>query len=168
MVIKSGKEYLIVGLSIVVLTTLVSFVIADMGYILVSIALAVLSIAGAVSYSIVVGRTVTMDQSGFTISLLKYQRFYKWEDLVIRRMEGPHMGLRNSNINGGVFFSLKKVRKPEMMDPALYCSLFHPVSCFFVFFSSLGNNDKCQGIYPVNKDRFVEQLKEWGVKLDNA
>ena len=130
--------------------------------------LLVCSSAIIVLYYIAMGRTITMDERGCKIVLGRYSKEYAWDEICIKRLEPDHLGLQIPYHLGCAFFSIKRVNKPDWLDPSLYCMFRHPLSCFFVYFVKGDPNRTgadTPGIYEAEKRAFVEQLKQWGIEL---
>lgn len=165
MVIQSSKNctvYLI-ALSVIVLLAGVLFAYAfGIAAALILLICAAIIIA---LYYVAIGRTIIMDERGCKIVLGKYSKEYDWDEIRIKRLEPPCLGLRNSYHLGSAFFSIKQVRKPAWLDPLLYCTFCHPLSCFFVHFLENGASANTVGIYEAHKHSFVKQLQQWGVDL---
>ena len=168
MVIYSHKHYIvnIVGLGVIV--SLVCALFLSLGAVLLAILLLIISVLLLTSYGVAVGRTITYGKDGCTISIGKIKKVITWKNISIKQIEPGHFGLRNQYHDGGVFFSINKVYKPQWCDPCLYCMLFHPISCFWVYFSPKTAKPDVihtQGIYEVNESIFLNQLRSWGVEL---
>ena len=64
-----------------------------------------------------VGRILIMSKQGCVAKFLKFQRFYTWDELAIKRYENYRYMLGNGSkycpapYKKGVFFSRRKVRK---------------------------------------------------------
>lgn len=170
MVVFSRKNYIvnIVGLCAIVL--LVCLLFLSTGAILLALLLLICSLLLLTSYGIAVGRTIIYEEDGCTIKLGKIERKVAWEELAIKRIEPPHLGLRVQYRYGAAFFSLHKTFKPRYCDPCLFCMLFHPFSCFWVYFLQSGikqSTESTPGIYEVNREDFLKQLNSWGVNLND-
>ena len=167
MVVKSSRDCLvsIAYLGILVLAT--ELILLSEGGAVPSVILLVVSTLLLGSYGIAVGRSIAYDEKGCTIRVGKWERFYGWEELTVKRLEPAHLGLRSPYRYGGVFFAVCKVHKPKLCDPCLYAMLFCPVACFWVYFVP----DSAQGtpgIYEVNRETFLGCLKAWGIPLDES
>lgn len=166
MLISSDKSNSILLLFALILNLFVVIFFYLLGGLIPSIILFICGTTLLVSNYIAINRTVIMNEFGYKVTLGKYTREYTWADLSIKRIEPPHIGLRLSYHSGGAFFSIFPVRKPKWIDPALYCTLFHPFSCFFVYFKNKDSN-QTPGIYEVDKNSFLDQLEFWGIYLDS-
>lgn len=170
MVIKSDKSNFIEAGFMLVLVLLAVGLIYSVGGAIPAIVLFILCLIVLALNCITIGKTIIFHQLGCKVKFWKYEREYTWEELSIKRIEPPHLGLRMPYHSGGAFFSKSPVRKPKILDPTLYCSIFHPFSCIYVYFvrEDRGGKQKgTPGVYEVNKEAFLFQLKAWGVDLDN-
>lgn len=171
MILKSSKSNAALILVLASIALLSCFFLFYIGGTLPALFLTMCSLIILISYSITIGRTILIDASGYTVTLGKYRRKYLWNGLAIRRLEPPHLGLRLPYHNGGVFFSPKKVKKPKIMDPTLYCMLFHPLSCFYAYFVTPAVNVSTgaePGIYEVDKEQFMSLMDRWGIEIDEV
>ena len=126
---------------------------------------------------IVFGRTLILDEKGCTIRFWKYQKTYRWEEFKIKRMEDYRNIYRSSTdqipFSSVVFFSTKKLHKPDIMQFFTYNIFLRPFSFsfFYVYFKV---EDMHWGgylvpypeIYPVDEKEFLEKMQEWGVELE--
>lgn len=95
------------------------------------------------------------------------ENHYTWDELVEKRIEPQHWGGNRDYDQGCAFFSLNHTKKNSRTDPATY-ALFHPFTCFWVYFIC-NTNEKSNsklGIYEVDKEEFVGLLEKWGVSLE--
>jgi hypothetical protein len=122
----------------------------------------------SVSYCVTIGRTITMDASGCRIEICCVSKHYGWDEVVVKRLETAHLGLRSTYHNGGVFFYVVQTHKPKWLDPMLYCTLCHPFTCFFVYFATSVENSTTgatSGIYETEKEIFLKKMKEWSLDI---
>lgn len=163
MIIQSDKGNVVLALFCWLLCILSAVLILRLGVILPAVLLFCVTTGLLASYSITIGRTIIMDAAGCTIALGSYARKYTWEDISVRRAEPSHLGLRLQYHKGGAFFSVSASQKPLWLDPTLYCTFFHPFSCFYVYFTD--DAQATPGIYAVDRNVFINQLDTWGIKL---
>lgn len=118
-----------------------------------------------VPYTVSVGRTIILRESGCEIKIGPYSKSYAWEDFSTIRMESSWFAIRLPYHNGGMFFSARRMRKPTWFDPMMY-SFLHPIASFTVFFSSNENQTKrgTPGFYEYDKHELMQRLDQWGVK----
>lgn len=102
-------------------------------------------------YGCAFGRKLLMDKEGCRVSFLIFNRFYRWDELSIKRLEDySHMkydGVRWNHTNPykeGVFFSYKQVKKRANILPRNYCKRKRPWSTFFVNFYPYGLQENWQ------------------------
>ena len=169
MTIRSDKSNVISELCIMVavLAMVILFIILG-AFFSAAVTLISCSII-VISHHITISRVITMDISGCKIKIWKYERIYTWDEITIKRLEPPHLGLRMEYHDGGAFFSVLPVKKPKILDPTLYCMFFHPWSCVYVYFVNDIASQTISGrpgIYEVEKKSFLQQLALWGITLD--
>ena len=170
MVISSQKNFILNIIGLGILTVLTSILFLSMGAFFLALFILLSGTLLLTSYGIVLGRTITFSSAGCSIKIGNIKRFIAWENMCIMRLEPPHLGLRCPYHNGGAFFSFRKVHKPRICDPCLYCVLFHPFSCFWVYFvpeMKSSNEGTLTGVYEVNKESFLSQLSVWGIELQS-
>ena len=120
---------------------------------------------------IAIGRTLTMDQQGITVSVFLHKKSYSWSELKTKRyaeFENAY-GYRDFH-SSGAEFSLNMVHRPKWLKPQAYCSLAHPISFCFVYFRPKlpkGKHPYYRAIYAVDEAEFRAKLDEWGVQMDN-
>lgn len=92
------------------------------------------------------GRELVMNKEGCRVGLWKIQRFYKWDEIRVKSYENYKDMIYDTprslkrGYEEGIFFSLKKVKKPKWMAPKTYCCWRRPWSAFFVNFYPGGIN----------------------------
>ncbi|MBQ3004412.1 MAG: hypothetical protein IJD88_00630 [Clostridia bacterium] len=127
-----------------------------------------------IRFWITYGRTLIMDEEGCTVKFLCFRRKYKWTELKTKRVEDYTRALRyREPFTGGVIFCKKRTRKPKWLTPSNHCMLVHPFSFFFVYFDPHTNVPEGSyhyqiKAYVVEKEKFLKQMKEWNVDLENA
>lgn len=120
-------------------------------------------------------RTIIMNEKGCTIRILKYERFYRWEDFAVKRKEGKDwftMGARYVNMyvpEKGVFFSIRPMKKPKSLDPQIYC-MIHPFACFCIYLIDdikVHNRVKDPNLFcEIDEKEFMQNMEKWGVELE--
>ena len=168
MVINSNKSCAIYLVVLSVIVFLVSCLFAKTIGIVAALTLLVCASIIIALYHVAIGRTIIMSERGCRIVFGRYTKEYAWNEICIKRLESPCLGLRNPYHQGSAFFSIKHVRKPALLDPLLYCTFCHPFSCFFVYFvekDASKNAAHTPGIYEVDKHSFIKQLQQWDVDL---
>ncbi|MDO4337448.1 MAG: hypothetical protein Q4C91_05075 [Eubacteriales bacterium] len=126
---------------------------------------------------IIVGRTLIMDERGCTVCFLWLKKEYRWEELKVKRIEDYRKcrGRRGQPpYKGGAVFSRRdNIHRPARKDLVNYL-LFHPIiviTTFFVYFELEPEVKKKggftgAGIYEVDEKVFRENMKKWGVELE--
>ena len=151
--------------AVVLVSVMFVIMVADglMG-ILFGAAFAVICLSYLAAWFIIVRRTLHFDREGCTIRLFHWEWRYTWDQFAIKRIEPSGLGRGNPLApDGGVFFSVKRVRKPIWQDPRGVC-MRHPRSCFWVSFAP-SEPHAGERIYEVDREEFLGQLREWGVTL---
>lgn len=122
---------------------------------------------------IVFGRTLFFDQNGCSIKFLCFKKKYSWDELKTKRMENfsNSVGYREQPFVSGVVFCPHQVKRPYWIKPASFNFVFHSFDFFFVYFSQPNVFDKQTNaytpIYLVEKELFLEKLKQWNVAIEN-
>lgn len=194
LVIKSDKENLesvvevVVGLILASIGFLWSFGSAYGTYVCIGILTLMMGRAAIYDW-ISTNRVLIMEKSGCTVCFYHYKKFYKWDELVIKRWENYHHMWTTYYANQyyeGVFFSRYLVKKPKWMVPMDFIQIRRPMTCFCVNFYPYGidegNGDyhnqrkpnsillaplgRLPEIYPVNKEIFVNYMKLWNVHIE--
>ncbi len=113
-------------------------------------------------------RELVMNKEGCMVRLWKIHRFYKWDELKVKRYENYKDMMYSTprslkrGYEEGILFSLKKVKKPKWMPPKTYCCYRRPWSAFFVNF------------YPGGIDADLEELQpekgiiDWTMYLEKT
>ena len=115
---------------------------------------------------VAVGRTLTFDDNGCTVSFLFLKKHYTWETLRTKCVVNYQnaIGYRDP-YNQGVIFSSKKVRLPLKQKPSQYSFLLHPFCFFFVNFTPATpysiRVSVMRGLYEVDKDPFLEKFSQY-------
>lgn len=169
MIAETKSSYLVAWLLVLgVATACFSVIIIAVGPAIVGLVLAACSIRLLYSFYTAHGRTLIFSETGCTVRFRTDEVHLLWDDIVVKRVEPQHWGGNREYTKGCVFFSLRPTKKSPRTDPASY-ALFHPNTCFWVYFKSdnHGIASNTPGIYEVDKDTFLNQLAEWGVELEH-
>jgi hypothetical protein len=169
MVIETKYSYLMIWLWLLgVAVAFASIVFVAVGPVVAGLLLALGGIAFIYSFYITHGRTLIFNEAGCTVRFRGEDNHIPWNDIVVKRVEPQHWGGNREYTKGCVFFSLCPTKKNPRTDPASY-ALLHPNTCFWVYFKSdgQGTSPNTPGIYEVDKNHFLGQLKEWGVELEH-
>lgn len=80
-------------------------------------------------------RMVTLDQSGCTFSLFRFQRTYSWKDLEVRLCSGHGPKFHDSDPGGaGILIHPRASRYGRRMAPMTWCRWHHPGTSVFLRF----------------------------------
>lgn len=122
----------------------------------------------ALRYWMVLGRTIVLDESGCYVKFLWYERFYKWNELKVKREEKyPQVFSYRFPYTKGIVFSPYSIHRPKWLGPVEYGILLQPISFVFLFFASERNtNLSFFGIYEVEEVNLKEKLRMWNVDLN--
>jgi len=131
--------------------------------------LAALGVVWVRNGRMIYGRKLEFQESGCTIWSRDGAQHIRWEDMAVKRIEPQHFGMNNGGyLWGGAFFSLCPTKKSPRKDPSIY-AMWHPRTCFWVYFRPEKQDGTIYtpGVYEVDKEKFLTQLKEWGVELEH-
>ena len=118
-------------------------------------------------YAATVGKVVTLDSEGCTISFLFYRKKYLWNEFTVKRMENFEGAYSYKWKPGvGAVFSIRSLRRPKRMGPSEFCMLTSPLSSFFVCFSI--GDARYPNPYTVDETTFLDTLSRWGIELDKS
>lgn len=118
-------------------------------------------------------RTVEMSAEGCTVRFLWYEKFYRWDEMQVRRLAdysecrwGKALCVRYSE---GAEFSPKRVRRRESQPPQFYCQS-HPLTYIYVNFRNKAAEEfpRLEHVCEADKEVFLAKLSEWGVVLEEA
>ena len=166
MVVKSSKEVLFQVAFLFLCIAAFFFILVSIGnsilfpYIVTAILLFI-----AFRYWVAVGRTLTFDENGCTVSFLFLKKYYSWEELRTKRILNHQdaIGYRDA-YKEGVIFSSKKVKTPLKQKPPQYSFLMHPFCFFFVNFTPSNQHSKqvnvMRGLYEVDRNTFLERISQ--------
>ena len=167
MVVKSSKEvsFLVAFLFLYVLAFF--FLLVSTGNsILFPCIVAIVLLFIVFRFWVAVGRTLTFDDNGCTVSFFFLKKHYAWEKLRTKCLSNYQyaFGYRDPYIEG-VIFSSKKVKMPLKQKPSQYSFLVHPFCFFFVNFVPATPNSKqtivIHRLYEVDRDTFLEHFSQY-------
>lgn len=133
---------------------------------------------------VAVGRTIYLDEDGCIVTFGKYQKRYKWEEFIVKRVElyrGTEYRYSVYNKVKIVVLSPHKIyryhktyKKGQWTAPA-YCAARYPFSMVYIYMISERNLKKAQldkkvcdlSGYEVEEDMFLQKLKEWNIELED-
>lgn len=133
---------------------------------------------------IAVGRTIIMDQEGCTVVLGRYHKKYKWDELVVKRIEwfkgDGHKHCVYSKMKIAVFAPHKIYKyhenyKKGQWSASDYCMVWHPLSVIYVHLVSdvelakVKSEKKIDNYlsYIAEERTFLKNLDGWNVKLED-
>ena len=102
-------------------------------------------------------RIIVMDAEGCTVSWLIFKKKHKWDEFcIVEECSWKKIiGYRGTINYHGMIFSTKPVKRNS---PKKIVRSFDFLNCFYVLFDT-------SGVYSVNREKFIMQLKSWGVVL---
>lgn len=133
---------------------------------------------------IAVGRTIIMDQEGCTVIFGRYYKKYRWDELIVKRLEW----FRGDGHKFGVYSKMKiavfaphkiykyyKNYKKGQWSASGYCMAWHPLSIIYVRLVSDIELEKVKSekkfdnylSYVVEERTFLEKLDGWDVELED-
>lgn len=127
--------------------------------------------------AIAAGRTFVMEEQGVTVSLWRFRKTYRWEELQTKRIE-EYAALTFGRANGncpyhkGAYFAPYPVRKPRWIGRLMYAT-FHPWR--FIYVNFYVPPPKYPGwlfkdwrgrSYEVKEEEFLEKMNRWQVELE--
>ena len=119
-------------------------------------------------------RNILMTEKGCQISVLWYKKLYTWKELQTKRI----VMYEYTELKKSYKYCLELCKKkidPLKVLPNSYCQDLHPFSFVFIYFGEkeklnfVERNVEERGgsfLYVANEWNFVEQLREWGVELE--
>lgn len=103
-------------------------------------------------------RKIIMDREGCSVSWFGFYKRHRWEDIQVVR-EDCWVSKRKEY--EGVVFSVKSGDKAKK-SRKIYES-YDFLNCFYVIFYM---NDDKSSQYPVERDKFINQLNKWGIEIE--
>ena len=111
-----------------------------------------------------------MDEDGCTMKYLIFKRRFLWEELKMKRVcpTGGKTTACYPYYDEGVLFALKKTKKKKISGYGY--TAWHPFSSFMVNFKETKEPDAPEEsqVYEVERDTFLRQMKEWGIKIEGT
>lgn len=127
-----------------------------------------------VNYGITHGRTIEMSSDGCHIRLLRYEKFYRWEDFQTKRYEQYWGELppieRGSPYTTGAFFSRKKARQLSIHKPAtrIMWSVFAFSKIYVYFINDEAEKSSAFPVYYATDEvAFREKMLQWNVCMED-
>lgn len=166
MTLKADKLMLFVNALLAAITLLCALVFLHIGGMIPATVFFILAMTRVVFGTISTARTIHVNADGCIIELWRYRKKYTWSEMAVKRIEPPHIGLRLQYHNGGVFFSLKPVKKPIIMAPSSYCALLHPLTSFYVYFTD-SKSSPSPRLYDADRKEFLSLMDQYSVILED-
>lgn len=107
-------------------------------------------------------RTLIFDEHGCTIKLLKNERFYRWDELVIKKQY-------KFNRKERIYFSIDS---DIPLEKFWYMIFLHPFTCFYITLIDMEKFKANRGkrttppLAACDKEEFLSKIEEWGVCID--
>lgn len=122
-------------------------------------------------------RIVEMSAEGCTVRFLWYKKFYRWDELQVKRLAdyrycnwGWNAYHKVIEYDEGAEFSPEPVKRREGTSPPSYC-VWHPLTYIYVNFRNKAAEEApkwSEHICEVDKEFFLAKMAEWGVVLEDA
>ena len=122
-------------------------------------------------------RTVEMNAEGCMVRFLWYKKFYRWDELQVKRLAdyrycnwGWNRYAKVIEYDEGAEFSLKPVKRREGTSPPSYC-VWHPLTYIYVNFRNKAAEEapkSSEHVCEVDKEFFLAKMAEWGVVLEET
>ena len=113
-------------------------------------------------------RTIYFTKDGCVISLLWFDKFYRWDEIKIKRIQRLGWYHTSEPYTKVVYFCSKRIHKFSWLKPNKY--LLFPMSFFYVHFLPARplteREKKFPTDYAVDEKEFVAKMDEWGVELE--
>lgn len=131
-----------------------------------------LTLCDVVHEVIYFGRTFTLDQNGYTISILGYRKFFSWNSVNCLYCDNQNWLLGDSErCNPGVIISIKPIHKPRYLGAMTYCRCYHPFSSVFLAFRTekidhpMRTGKQMFTGYIIDRDSIVNVLSNAGIQI---
>ena len=120
-------------------------------------------------------KTVELCPEGYWVTLGSKRVLYRWEDVKTKRLEDYSKvwdrAFNNNRFPEGIIFSVDTKKRPKWMHPAMFCSLTHPFSSFYVSFEIQEKKKFYEYYYMdeymiVDKQKLLKLLESYGVQLE--
>ena len=113
-------------------------------------------------------RTLYFSKDGCVISLLCFDKFYRWDEIKIRRIQKLRGYHWSEPYKKAVYFCSKRKHRFSWLKPNKH--LLRPMSFFYVHFlpdRPLEGREKWYPTeYAVDEKEFMDKMAEWGVELE--
>lgn len=167
--IRSGKgNILLIALTYIILLAFGCYLIADSDGV-VSIAcigwgVLAFGTVFCARWCVAVLRRLELTSDGVHLSFLMWKWYYCWQDIFIYYESSKKRLRLREQYDGAVILARKgRPKKPEFIQPFMYCILLHPCSFVFVHFSEENRYPGFPGIYSISKKEFVSKMASWNL-----
>ena len=181
MVIKSDKRNsLVILLEFLCIFVFSYFLFKDSQgpFLILSFIIIVLYIVYVICDYILISRKFTFSIDGVEISILKYKKFYKWEEIKFRKLESyNNYRLLKSNLypvppyKKCLKLFTKHIKNSNKRFPDSIMGLCRPLS--FIYVNFLDENVEIADLkkyaptrYVYNERDFFQKLKEWNIEIE--
>ena len=122
--------------------------------------------------SVVLGRTLEMNEQGCIISLGRIKKFYAWDQFATKRVETYKSSkLFPAFYKRCVFFSTRfyAAKNGTFSEN---CMFLHPWTCLIIHFHQDSNQGKGMGlkyffkVYEVDMQEFKKRMQEWSIEVE--
>lgn len=113
-------------------------------------------------------RTICITKDGCLISLWRFDKFYRWDELETRKVQRLGWHHTSEPYSKAVYFCNKRIHKFSWLKPNKY--LLRPMSFFYVHFLPERPLTKIENKFPldyaVDEKEFMAKMAEWGIELE--
>ena len=103
-----------------------------------------------------------MDEKGCIRKFLFLSKRYSWKDLRVKLVASEE-----SHCGEGVLFIKKKSGNSSSVGETFSYASLHPYSSFVANFEVFGKMyGEKDALHEINKELFLEKMKEWGVEVE--
>lgn len=168
---QKGHSYLTIFM-LVIVTLFLIFLFIELHYYVATVAIGLCLYYMVLIQWIAFGKTLQLCQDGIRISFLRFEKFYAWDQLKVKRFVNCENKYGYMDLyTKGVEFSHKKIRESKVLSSATHCLLFHPFSLAFIYFkqddliTSLGPVGTASIVCDIDEDIFWKKMQEWNVEI---
>lgn len=179
MIIKPGKDTLFSIPAIIVSTIMIIIVFVkqefETKYIIL---MGSIMLYATITHWIAFGKTIILDEEGYRIKLWKIEKYYRWDEIKTKRIEGfmEGSGVRYykpiRSVLKGAVFSKNKIYKAGRGNAERYCSYIHPFSvCYFYLVPGKAKEFtrmKEEIGYVVAEEEFIELMERGNINFEDC
>ena len=171
MTINPNAEYQFISFLLFIISFIVSilFYFVDNNIIITCIVFVCL-IFVSFRFYITFCKTIVIDESGVSISLLFYKRAYYWSDLKTKKVVdlSENYGYKDTATRG-VEFSPFRTTRHSLLKSASYSFFFHPLDFVFIYFhpeSTFKYTTNYSMPYVVDEEDFLKKMNDYSIELE--